>query len=107
MPREEKSQSRTRGTPMTEIIGANDRVALAAAEDLPILNVADLDADPHGMFRRYRAAYPFVRHETGGCLVLRHADIERLVNDSRTAASETAHPELFGVTEGALFDFFE
>ena len=92
---------------MAEVIGANDRVALAAVEDLPVLNVADLDADPHGMFRRYRAAYPFVRHETGGFLVLRHADIERLGNGSCTAASGTAHPGRFGVTEGALFDFFE
>jgi cytochrome P450 len=92
---------------MTEVTDANDRVALGAVEDLPVLNVADLDADPHGMFRRYRAGNPFVGHETGAFLVLRHADIERLGNDSRAAASETAHPGLFGVTEGALFDFFE
>ena len=92
---------------MAEVIGASDRAALAAVEDLPVLNVADLDADPHGMFRRYRAAYPFVGHETGGYLVLRHADIQRLGIDPRTTASETAHPELFGVTDGALFDFFE
>jgi cytochrome P450 len=39
--------------------------------------------------------------------VLRHADIQRLGNDPRTAASETVHPELYGVTEGALFDTFE
>lgn len=39
--------------------------------------------------------------------MLRHADIHRLGIDPRTAASETAHPELFGVTDGALFDFFE
>lgn len=92
---------------MAEVIGANDRAAHTAVEDLPVLNVADLDADPHGMFRRYRAAYPFVGHETGAYLVLRHADVERLGNDPRMAASETAHPGLFGVTEGALFDFFE
>lgn len=90
---------------MVEVIGA-DRAALAAVEDLPVLNVADLDADPHGMFRRYRAAHPFVGHEMGGYLVLRHADIERLGSDSRIAASETAHPEMFGITEGALFDLF-
>lgn len=92
---------------MAEIIGANDRAALAAVEDLPVLSVADLDADPHGMFRRYRAAYPFVGHETGAYLVLRHADIERLGNDPRTAPSETVLAELFGVTEGPLFDYFE
>lgn len=92
---------------MAEVIGANGPAALAAVEDLPLLKVADLDADPHSMFRRYRAAYPFVRHEAGGYLVLRHADIERLGTDARIAASETAHPELFGVTEGALFDLFK
>src|SRR5258708_12557458 len=92
---------------MAEVIGASDRAALAAVEDLPVLNVADLDADPHGMFRRYRAAYPFVGHETGGYLVLPHADIQRLGIDPRIAASETAHPELFGVTARALFHFFE
>ncbi len=92
---------------MTEAIGASDRAALSDVEDLPVLSVADLDADPHGMFRRYRAAYPFVRHETGGYLVLRHADIQRLGIDPRTAASETAPSEMFGVTDGPLFDFFE
>jgi len=92
---------------MAEVIGANDRVALAAVEDLPVLSVADLDADPHGLFRRYRAAYPFVRHEIGGYLVLRHADIQRLGTDPRTMASETAHPEMFRITDGALFDFFD
>ncbi|VIO65983.1 Cytochrome P450-pinF1, plant-inducible [Bradyrhizobium ivorense] len=92
---------------MAEVIGTSDRVALGAFDGLPVLNVADLDADPHGMFRRYRAAYPFVGHQAGGYLILRHADIERLGNGSGTAASETAHPEMFGVTEGALFDLFE
>jgi cytochrome P450 family 103 len=33
-----------------------------------------------------------------------HADIERLGNDPRTAASGTAHPEMLGITDGALFD---
>jgi cytochrome P450 family 103 len=92
---------------MTEVIGASDRAALSAVEDLPVLSVAELDADPHGMFRRYRAAYPFVRHETGAYLVLRHADIQQLANDPRTAAAETARPKMFGVTGGPLFDFFE
>ena len=79
---------------MAEVIGASDRAALAAVGDLPVLKVADLDADPHGTFRRYRGAYPFVGHEPGGYLVLRHADIQRLGNDPRTAASGTVHPEL-------------
>ena len=92
---------------MAEFVGARDQAARAAVEDLPLLGAAELDADPHGLFRRYRAACPFVRHETGGYLVLRHADIERLGNDVRIVASETTHPKMFGVTEGALFDLFE
>ena len=87
------------------LFGRN-RAALVV-EELPVLKVADLDADPHGMFRRYRAGYPFVRHENGGYLVLRRADVERLSNDPRTAATETMHPEMYGVPEGALFDLFE
>ncbi len=92
---------------MAEIIDANDRAALATGEDLPVLKVADLDADPHGMFRRYRALHPVVGHEMGGHIVLRHADVDRLGNDPRVAASETVHPELYGVTKGVLFDFFK
>src|SRR5260370_16518582 len=106
MPREDKSQPRTEGTPMAEVIGASDRAALAAVEDLPVLNVADLDADPHGMFRRYRGAYPFVGHETGGYLVLRHADIQRLGINPRIAASETAHPDFSAFTSPSLFNSF-
>src|ERR1700750_2695311 len=46
-----RSRSQGREEPqLTEVIDANDRMALATAADLPVLNVADLDADPHGMF---------------------------------------------------------
>src|SRR5258708_35369198 len=107
MPREDKSQPRTEGTPMAEVIGASDRAALAAVEDLPVLNVADLDADPHGMFRRYRAAYPFVGHETGGYLALRHPDIQRLGIDPHIAAPVTADPEFFVASDESVVDFFE
>lgn len=42
---------------MAEAIGADDLATpLAAVEGLPVLKVADLDANPHGMFRKYRAA---------------------------------------------------
>jgi cytochrome P450 len=93
---------------MAETTSANDMTApLASADDLPVLKVADLDADPHGVFRRYRAAYPVVKHELGGYLILRHGDVERLGNDPRAAASGTAFPEMLGVKNGALFDFFK
>ena len=93
---------------MAEIIVANEPAAApAAVRGPPGFRIADLDADPHGMFRKYRAAYPFVRHEAGGYIVLRHADVERVGSDPRAAASGTAFPELHGVTEGALFVFFD
>ncbi len=93
---------------MAEVKGANNlATSVAAIENLPVLKVADLEADPHGMFRRYRVARPFVGHEAGGYIVLRLADIVRLGNDPRTAASETAHPEMLGITDGALFDLFQ
>jgi cytochrome P450 family 103 len=93
---------------MAEVIGTDDPTApLAVVEDLPVLRIADLDADPHGMFRKYRADYPFVRHESGAYIVLRYVDVERIGNDPRAAASGTALPEMRGITDGALFDFFQ
>jgi cytochrome P450 len=93
---------------LTGIIDANEPAnPLTTVEGLPVLKTADLDAYPHGMFRKYRGTHPLVEHELGGYVVLRHADIERLGNDPRTAASETAHPEMLGVTDGALFDLFQ
>jgi cytochrome P450 len=92
---------------MAEVIGTSNSTDPLAVEDLPVLKVADLDANPHGLFRRYRTAYPIVRHELGGYLVLRHGDVERLGNDPRVAASGIAFPKMHGVTDGALFNFFQ
>jgi cytochrome P450 family 103 len=75
-----------------------------AAENLPVLKSADLDADPHGILRKYRGAYGLVRHEAGGYLVLRQADIERLGNDPRVAATGTIRIEMLGIRAGAIFD---
>jgi cytochrome P450 family 103 len=91
---------------MAEFVGANQQAAPAAV-DLPLLTTAEIDADTHGVLRRYRVAYPVVRHEIGSYMVLRYADIERLINDPRTVSTETAFPEMYGFTEGALFDFFK
>lgn len=81
---------------------------LAAEGDLPRLTDAELRDDPHRTFRLHRARTPVVAHEAGGCFVLRHADIERLAKDPRTApATGTAFPKMLGVTEGPLFEAFE
>lgn len=92
---------------MAETVGLTDRALHpAAAADLPVLTVAELEADPHGVFRRYRSTHPVVAHEKGGYVVLRYADVERLTRDPRVCATETVFPEMQGVTEGSLFDAF-
>jgi cytochrome P450 len=76
------------------------------ATDLPVLSVAELDADLLGVFRRYRPTDPVVAHEKSGYLMLRYADVERLGRNPRVLSTETAFPEIQGVTEGSLFDGF-
>lgn len=90
---------------MTRVITAN-KPAAATSDDLPVLTSVELDADPHGLFRRYRTTYPVIKHELGIYVMLRHADIERLCNDPRMIATGTSFPKMLGITEGALFDFF-
>jgi cytochrome P450 len=92
---------------MTQMTSPNKAAAQAAIGDLPVLTIAEIDADPHAVFRRYRADYPIIKNEFGTYVLLRYADIERLCSDPRMLATETGHPEMFGVTEGALFDFFK
>jgi cytochrome P450 len=92
---------------MAEAIGLTDQAPhRAAAADLPILSVEELEADPHGVFRRYRSTHPVVAHEKGGYLVLRYADVERLTKDPRVCSTETVFPEMQAVTKGSLFDTF-
>src|SRR6266446_4313053 len=92
---------------MREGIGGADQAGhRSAATDLPILTTERLDADPHGIFRRYRRTHPLVVHETGGYFVLRLADVERLSKDPRARASETEFAEMHGITDGPLFDAF-
>ncbi|WP_407521253.1 cytochrome P450 [Methylobacterium oryzisoli] len=68
--------------------------------------MAELEADPHGLFRAWRPRLPFVAHETGSVLVLRAEDVERLGRDPRLKATETAYPVMRGIPEGPLFDIF-
>jgi cytochrome P450 len=71
------------------------------------LSIAELEADPHGAFRRHRALTPFVAHESGGYLVLRAGDVERLARDPRLRQTETEYPEIRGIQDGTLFDLFK
>jgi cytochrome P450 len=74
---------------------------------LPTLTLEQLEADTHGVFRRYRKDHAVVLHETGGYFVLRFADVERLSRDPRLRASGTAFPEFLGVSSGAIFEIFD
>jgi cytochrome P450 len=92
---------------MNEGIGIAEQAGhRAATADLPVVTAEQLDADPHGIFRLYRRTHPVIAHAAGGYFVLRLADVERLSKDPRARASETAFPEMHGVTEGAMFDAF-
>ena len=74
---------------------------------LPILTLEQLDADPHGVFRRYRMDHAVVLHETGGHFVLRFADVDRLSKDQRLRPSGTAFPAAMGINGGSIFELFD
>jgi cytochrome P450 len=75
-------------------------------DGVPMLTVAELEADPHGVFRAWRPRLPFVGHEVAGFLVLRARDVDLLMRDPRVQATETLYPEARGIPEGTLFDIF-
>ncbi|WP_267360374.1 MULTISPECIES: cytochrome P450 [unclassified Methylobacterium] len=73
---------------------------------IPTLTVAELEADPHGVFRTWRPRLPVVGHEVAGFVILRAGDVDRLMRDPRVQATETLYPETRGIPEGRLFDIF-
>ncbi|HEY3621160.1 MAG TPA: cytochrome P450, partial [Roseiarcus sp.] len=83
------------------------KVTTSLTAGLPVLMAEQMDADPHGTFRSWRATHPVVAHEAGSFLVLRYADVDRISKDPRVRATETAFPQLLGVMEGVLFDAFD
>lgn len=73
---------------------------------LPVLTVAELDRDPHGVFRHYRPLTPAIARAEGGYIAIRARDVERLITDPRTRQMETESVRARGVRDGNLFDFF-
>lgn len=71
-----------------------------------MLSIADLNANPHAAFERWRLVNPCVDYEGGGKFILRHEDVLRLSSDPRIVATGTALPESRGVTAGVLHDIF-
>jgi cytochrome P450 len=80
---------------------------ISGGKVLPTLTLEQLEADPHGVFRRYCKDHAVVLHETGGYFILRFADVERLSRDPRLRPSGTAFPEMLGINSGAIFEIFD
>jgi cytochrome P450 len=91
---------------MKSELTAEKASAKVDGKTLPVLTFSQLDADPHGVFRRYRKDHAVVLHEAGGYFVLRFSDVDRLYRDPRLRASGTVFPEMFGISNGTMFDFF-
>ncbi|MBR0947658.1 cytochrome P450 [Bradyrhizobium liaoningense] len=75
------------------------------AHGVPSVSVEEREADPHGVFRRYRANTPLIERQ-GAFVVLRAMDVERLFKDPRLGQPRTEFLNRLGITEGALFDLF-
>ncbi|WP_088343796.1 MULTISPECIES: cytochrome P450 [Rhodomicrobium] len=78
--------------------------AETGSRTIPIVAIADLDADPHGAFRRYRGETPFLQGDDGAYLAIRAADVETLITDPRTRQLETEFLKLRGITSGPIFE---
>jgi cytochrome P450 len=72
----------------------------------PTLSIAQLDADPHGVFRRYRHVTPLLKRENAGYIAIRAADMEPLAFDPRTRQIETEQLALRGIYSGPLIDLW-
>ena len=73
----------------------------------PVLSVAQIDEDPHGVFRRYRPLTPLIRRENNfGYLVIRAADVEPLAFDPRARQVETEQLTVRGIVSGPLVDLW-
>jgi cytochrome P450 len=70
------------------------------------LTVAELERDPHEIYRQYRPRTPLIRREDGSYIAIRARDVEQLITDPRTRQMETDSLRARGVTSGALYDFF-
>lgn len=82
---------------------ANSTVSLATGAPPTI---AELEADPHGVMRHWRALTPAIPHDGYGVMVLRAADVDRLIHDARLRPLGTELARLRGITEGTLFEIF-
>jgi cytochrome P450 len=68
--------------------------------------MAQLDADPHGIFRSYRPLTPLLKRDKAGYLAIRAADIEPLAFDPRTRQIETEQLAVRGIHTGPLVELW-
>src|SRR5262245_9649859 len=92
---------------MAQEIDTTNSFPESAGAQLPIIGLAELEADPHAAFRKYREMHSVVTNESGTYLVLRFSDIDRLSRDTRLRAAETASPVKLGLERGTIFDIYK
>ena len=71
---------------------------------IPTLAISELEADPHGLFARYRPLTPVIAREGGSLLAIRAADVDQFVRAPRMRQAETELMAERGILDGALFD---
>jgi cytochrome P450 len=84
----------------------NNPLPTPSGTEPPSLSIAQLDQDPHGVFRRYRHLTPLLKRENAGYIAIRAADIETLAFDPRTRQVETEQLAVRGIHSGPLFDLW-
>ena len=72
----------------------------------PLIPAAELERNPHNIFKTYRPLTPFIKREDGVFVAIRADDVESLATDPRTRQMQTEIGLVRGVTQGPLFDFF-
>ncbi|MDH5832825.1 cytochrome P450 [Luteimonas kalidii] len=68
---------------------------------------AELDANAHDIFRRYRPVTPLLMRDDGIYVAIRAGDVQRLFTDPRTRQMETEIAQVRGVTDGPLLEFLQ
>lgn len=71
-----------------------------------LVSPEDFRPDPHASFARLRRRASVLDMAGGYVLVIRHADVERLMTDPATRQIETEPLEFRGISNGALHDFY-